>query len=81
MLKYHLKQEQLDFLANSTISPESLVADEPEELAKGMRRGDIELSNLDTLLDRSVAEDGDELALAERRSTIRSWMAGRSATK
>ncbi|KIK14997.1 hypothetical protein PISMIDRAFT_72855, partial [Pisolithus microcarpus 441] len=31
MLKYHLKQEQLDFMVNWTVSPESLVEDEPEE--------------------------------------------------
>ncbi|KIK12505.1 hypothetical protein PISMIDRAFT_18700 [Pisolithus microcarpus 441] len=62
MLKYHLKQEQLDFMVNWTISPESLVEDEPEEPAKGTRRHDIQLSSLDTLLDRSVAEDGDDLS-------------------
>ncbi|KIK14974.1 hypothetical protein PISMIDRAFT_16852 [Pisolithus microcarpus 441] len=62
MLKYHLKQEQLDFMVNWTISPESLVEDEPEELAKGTRRHDIQLSSLDTLLDRSAAEDGDDLS-------------------
>ncbi|KIK31365.1 hypothetical protein PISMIDRAFT_5833 [Pisolithus microcarpus 441] len=63
MLKYHLKQEWLDFMVNWTISPESLVEDEPEELAKGTRRHDIQLSSLDTLLDRSVAEDGDDLSI------------------
>ncbi|KIK10709.1 hypothetical protein PISMIDRAFT_124027, partial [Pisolithus microcarpus 441] len=31
MLKYHLKQERLDFMVNWTVSPESLVEDEPEE--------------------------------------------------
>ncbi|KIK19827.1 hypothetical protein PISMIDRAFT_13394 [Pisolithus microcarpus 441] len=61
MLKYHLKQEWLDFLVNWTVSPESLVEDKLEESAEVTRRGDIELSNLDTLLDRSVAEDGDDL--------------------
>ncbi|KIK20568.1 hypothetical protein PISMIDRAFT_105482, partial [Pisolithus microcarpus 441] len=62
MLKYHLKQEQLDFMVNWTISPDSLVEDEPEEPAEGMRRHDIQLSSLDTLLDRSAAEDGDDLS-------------------
>ncbi|KIK21594.1 hypothetical protein PISMIDRAFT_12219 [Pisolithus microcarpus 441] len=61
MLKYHLKQERLDFMVNWTISPESLVEDEPEELAEGTRRHDIQLSSLDTLLNRSAAEDGDDL--------------------
>ncbi|KIK22921.1 hypothetical protein PISMIDRAFT_11290 [Pisolithus microcarpus 441] len=41
MLKYHLKQERLDFMVNWTVSPESLVEDEPEELAEAEDGDDL----------------------------------------
>ncbi|KAI6122045.1 hypothetical protein F5141DRAFT_1211659 [Pisolithus sp. B1] len=61
MLKYHLKQEWLDFLVNWAVSPASLTEDEPKESADGMKKYDIHVPDLETLLNKSVAEDGDKL--------------------
>ncbi|KIK13972.1 hypothetical protein PISMIDRAFT_117870, partial [Pisolithus microcarpus 441] len=61
MLKFHLKQEHINFLANWATPTASLFEGEPEESAKGMQGPDVHISDLDTLLNKSTAEDGDRL--------------------
>ncbi|KIK11440.1 hypothetical protein PISMIDRAFT_19526 [Pisolithus microcarpus 441] len=61
MLKFHLKQECIDFLVNWVTPAASLFEGEPEESAEGIQGPDVHISDLDTLLDKSTAEDGDGL--------------------
>ncbi|KIK13772.1 hypothetical protein PISMIDRAFT_17758 [Pisolithus microcarpus 441] len=56
-----LQMEWTDFLVNWATPAASLLEGDPEESAKGMKGPDIHISDLDTLLNKSMAEYGDRL--------------------
>ncbi|KIK14878.1 hypothetical protein PISMIDRAFT_16959 [Pisolithus microcarpus 441] len=64
MLRYHLRSQQINFLANWTSPYTILVEDEPEELDDAGKKwkGDADIhTTLQVLLDRSEAEEGEAL--------------------
>lgn len=64
MVKYHLKQQRLDFLANWASPYSSLVEDEPEEpddMGKRDKAADV-LDPIEDVLQQVVAEEAGGVA-------------------